>query len=254
MAALPIPPAPMPVSQALPLSEGARLANVFFAPSKTFSDLRRNASWWAPFLLLTVVAVAFAYGVDSKVGFRQTVENQIRQSPKASQRVDQLPADQRAQAIQRQAAGTRYFMYGFPVITLIIYAILAGIYLGIFKFGANAELTFNRAFAVVVYASLPELLRGLLAIVSLFAGVSAESFNLQNPIATNPGYFLQPANAPFLYGIASALDIFRLWALVLTALGFAYAGKVKKSTSFAIVFGMFAVLTLVFSGLGAMAS
>ena len=27
-----------------PLSEGQRLINVFFAPSKTFTDLRRNAS------------------------------------------------------------------------------------------------------------------------------------------------------------------------------------------------------------------
>jgi hypothetical protein len=255
MAALPVtPPAPTSASPPAPLSEGARLLDVFVAPSRTFSDLRRDASWWAPFLLLTIVSVAFAYGVDSKVGFRQTVENQIRQSPRASQRTEQSPPEERAQAIQKQAAGTRYFMYGFPVIMLIIYTILAAIYLAIFKFGANADLAFKTAFAVVVYASLPETLRGLLVIVSLFAGVSPDSFNLQNPIATNPGYFLTPANSPFLYGIASALDIFRLWALALTAIGFAYAGKVKKSTSFAIVFGLFVILTLVFSGLGAMAS
>ena len=255
MAALPVTPAPLPPSpEAPPLSEGARLVNVFIAPSKTFTDLRRNASWWGPFLLLIVMSVAFTYGVDSKVGFRQIVENQIQHSPKAAQRMDQTPPDQREQAIERQAVGTRYFMYGFPVILLIIFVILAGIYLASFKFGANADLTFKVALAVVVYASLPELIRQLLALVSVYAGVAPDSFNVQNPVATNLGYFLDPANSPFLYGIASALDVFRLWSLVLTAIGFACAAKVKSSTSFAIVFGWFVVLTLVFSGLGAMAS
>jgi len=252
MAAMPVIPIPTP--QPEPLSQGARIVNTFIAPSKTFSDLRRSASWWVPWLLGAVVSVAFAYAVDSKVGFRQAAENQIQRSPKATRQMEGLAPEDRAQAVRRQAVGTRYFMYAFPIVALVLYTIFAGIYLATFKFGANADLTFGRAFAVVVYASLPELFRGILAIVSLFAGAAPDSFNLQNPVATNLGYFLEPANSPFLYGIASSLDIFRLWALVLTAIGFAYAGKVKQSTSFAIVFGWFALITLVFSGLGAMAS
>jgi hypothetical protein len=252
MSAMPVIPVPTP--QAEPLSQGARIVNTFIAPSKTFTDLRRSASWWAPFLLLAVVAVLFAYSVDSKVGFGQAVTNQISRSPKASQKMEEMPADQRAQRMHGQAVGTRYFMYGFPLVTLIFYAVFAGIYLGIFKFGANADLTFGRAFAVVVYASLPEIFRGLLAIITLFAGVAPDSFNLQNPVATNLGAFLDPASSPFLYGIASSLDIFRIWSVVLTGIGFAYAGKVKQSTALVIVFSVFILITLVFSGLGAMAS
>jgi hypothetical protein len=37
-----------------PLSEGRRLIDTFFAPRKTFTDLRRNASWWAPYLIIAV--------------------------------------------------------------------------------------------------------------------------------------------------------------------------------------------------------
>ncbi len=253
MAALPA--TPLPVPESVPaLSEPERIIDTFIAPSKTFTDLRRSASWWAPWLLLAIVSVAFAYAVDTRVGFRQTVENQVRSSPKASQRMEELPPDQREPRMHAQAVGTKYFMYAVPLFMLLIYAILAGIYLASFKFGANADLKYKTCFAVVVYASLPELFRGLLAIVSIFAGVVPDAFNLQNPVATNPGYFLQPANAPFLYGIASSLDIFRLWALALTAIGFSYAGKVKKSTSFAIVFTWFVLLAVVFSGLGALAS
>lgn len=253
MAALPVNPLPVP-EPVPPLSEPARIIDTFIAPSKTFTDLRRNASWWAPWLLMAIISVAFAYAVDTRIGFRQAIDNQIQHSPKVSQRMDELPPDQREQRIHGQAIGTRYFMYAFPLFILIIYAIIAAIYLGCFKFGANADLKYKTAFAVVVYASLPEIFRGLLAIVSVFAGVAPDSFNLQNPVATNPGYFMQPAASPFLYGIASSLDVFRLWALVLTALGFSYAAKAKRSTAFAIVFGLFVVLTLLFSGFGAMAS
>lgn len=57
MAAMPVPPAPAPVAEAAPLSEPARVLNTFFAPSKTFTDLRRSASWWLPFLITAVVSI-----------------------------------------------------------------------------------------------------------------------------------------------------------------------------------------------------
>jgi hypothetical protein len=59
MAAAPVVPASSPTPEPAPLSEGARLVNTFIAPSKTFTDLGRNASWWAPFILISVAALAF---------------------------------------------------------------------------------------------------------------------------------------------------------------------------------------------------
>jgi len=46
MAAAPLPPVSALAPETVPLSEGARIVNTFIAPSKTFTDLRRNASWW----------------------------------------------------------------------------------------------------------------------------------------------------------------------------------------------------------------
>jgi hypothetical protein len=55
MAAAPVLPAsPTPSTEPAPLSQGARIINTFIAPSKTFTDLRRSASWWLPFLLITI--------------------------------------------------------------------------------------------------------------------------------------------------------------------------------------------------------
>src|SRR5450631_3483174 len=68
MAALPVTPLPTPEPVAA-LSEPARIINTFVAPSKTFTDLRRSAAWWGPFLIMTIVALGFVYVVDQKIGF-----------------------------------------------------------------------------------------------------------------------------------------------------------------------------------------
>jgi hypothetical protein len=106
----------------------------------------------------------------------------------------------------------------------------------------------------VMYASLALLIKTILATISVAAGADPDSFNLQNPVATNPGYFLSPGNSPFLYSVATALDIFMIWTLILTAIGFTCVGKVKRSTAMAIVFGWYVSFTLIAAGLGALFS
>ena len=67
MAAAPLPPmsAPVPAPEAAPLSQGARIVDTFIAPSKTFTDLRRSAQWWLPFLLMTFAGWGLVYVSDS---------------------------------------------------------------------------------------------------------------------------------------------------------------------------------------------
>jgi hypothetical protein len=251
MAAAPIPPSPVPIPEPAALSEGARLIDTFVAPSKTFTDIRRSASWWAPFLLLSVVSLAFFYLIDQKIGFRKVTENQIQASPRATRQMEQLPADQRNQAIARQAAGTRYFLYGYPAIILLFNLIVAAVLFATFKFAASSAVKFKWAFAIVMYASLPLMLKTILAMVSVGAGADPDSFNLQNPVATNPGYFLTQANTPFLYSVGTAVDIFMIWILFITAIGFTCVSKVSRSTALAIVFGWYIVFTLAAAGFGA---
>lgn len=249
MAAAPV--MPMPTPEPVALSEGARLVNTFTAPSKTFSDLRRNASWWAPFLLISIVSVAFFYTIDQKIGFRKVSENQIQMSQKATQRMEQLPAEQRAAALQRQANGTKYFCYSYPVTILIWNLVVAALLFATFKFAAGADVKFKTSYAIVTYASLPLVIKTVLGILSVAAGASGDSFLLQNPVATNPGYFLNPADSPFLFSVLTAVDIFMIWTLILTAIGFSSVTKVKQSTAMAIVFGWYLVFVLGGAGFGA---
>jgi Yip1 domain len=253
MAAAPLLPA-TPTPEPAALSEGARLINTFIAPSKTFTDLRRNASWWAPFIILSVAGLAFFMIVGQKITFRKVAENQIQASPRAVERMDKLTADQRDQAMERQAKGIQYFTYGYPVVILIFDLIIAALLFATYVFGAGVEVEFKTAFAIVMYAGFPGVLKLLLAIASILGGANPDSFSLQNPVATNPGYFMNPVDSPVLFKLASGLDIFLIWTLILTAIGFTCVSKVKKGTSYAIVFGWWIVATLAGAGIAAMFS
>jgi hypothetical protein len=253
MAAAPLPPVQpsQDAPQTAPLSQGARIVNTFFAPSKTFTDLRRNASWWAPFLLMVVISAAFVYTAGQKIGFRKISENQMQAQPKAQARLESLPADQREQQMEKAAKVTQIISYIFPMITLLIWLIIASALFATFKLAAGADVSFKVSLAIVVYAALPLMLKSLLAMISVAAGMSPDSFSFQNPVATNPGYFMTPADNVLLYSLASSLDIFMIWTLALTAIGFTCVSRVKRATSFAIVFGWWAAFTLLGAALSA---
>lgn len=251
MAAAPLtpPPMPSPTPEAAPLSEGARIVNTFIAPSKTFTDLRRSAAWWAPFLLMAVMSTVFVAVAGQKVGFRKAMENQMQSQPKAQARLDNLPTDQREQQLNIGAKFTKGISYGFPILLLLFFLIFAALQFGCLKVVGASDLSFKVAFAVVIYGSLPGLIRTLLATISLLAGGNVDSFTFQNPVATNLGYFMNAADNPFLYSLASAMDIFQVWGVVLTAIGYTYVCKVKLGTSSAIVIGWWALFVLAGAGL-----
>jgi len=237
-----------------PLSQAARIVNTFIAPSKTFADLRRSASWWAPFLLVAIVSTVFVYTVDQKIGFRKVTENQVQMSPKQSAQLDKLPADQREKQMEQRTIGTKYVSYFFFVFPLIIWLIVGAVLYGTFKFAAGADVSYKVSLAIVVFAGLPGLLKTLLATLSVVAGMSPDSFSFQNPVATNPGYFMNPADNVFLYSVMTSIDIFLIWTLVLTAIGFTCVSKVKRGTAFAIVFGWWAVFSVAGAAFAAMVS
>jgi len=230
--------------ESAPLSEGQRVIDTFFAPGKTFTDLRRSASWWAPFLIIAIVSLLFVYVVDQKVGFRKVVDNLIQLQPKQADRIDRMPADQREKVMQQQVTVTKFISYVVPVIALLIYAVFAALLYATLKFGASAELKYKTLFALIVYARLPLVLGPLLAILSLLAGVSRDGFDLRNPVATNLGYFIGPDGSPVLRALLTPLDVFSLWTLILTAIGITCISKVKRGTALAVVFGWFAVYVL----------
>jgi hypothetical protein len=233
------------------LSEPARLINTFVAPGSTFADIRRNQSWWLPWLLISVSAVAFFIVLGQKVGFEQIAQNEIQKSSRYEQ-FQKLPPEQRESQMRLSTTITRYIGYAAPVTTVIVFAVVAAVLMAVFNFGAGAEVSFKQAMAISFYAALPVVLMHALGIVSLLIGVDPEGFNIRNPVATNPAYFMDPTQNKFLYGLVSGFDVFALWSIVLTGIGYASVSKLKGSTAIGIVAGIFVVYKLAASALGSL--
>jgi hypothetical protein len=249
MAAAPVVPASSaPTPEPAPLSQGARIINTFIAPSKTFTDIKRSAAWWAPWILISIFSIVFIYAIGKQVGFEQVNRNTIAHSPKQSEQFDKLSPDQQAARLRIGGKIIAIASYGSPAFILLYCLVGSLVVWVVFKVGTGAETTFSQAFAIVMYAWLPGILQALLATISLFAGVNPEGFDISNPAGTNLAYYLDPdTTGKFVRGMASALDVFSIWSLVLVGIGFACTSKVKRSTAITIV----AACYLVFKVLGA---
>ena len=145
------------VPEAQPLSEVARVVDTFVAPSKTFTDIIRNRSWWLPFILMCVFVFGSAYAVDRTIGYVAVAQHQTEKNSRASEQMAQLTPEQRAQRYQMAGNITRIISYASPLLILLFVAIEALVLWGSFNFGLGAKTTFSEMFAVIMYAGLPRL-------------------------------------------------------------------------------------------------
>jgi len=82
----------------------------------------------------------------------------------------------------------------------------------------------------------------LIAILAIAVG-GGEAFTFQNPVASNLSGLVDPSSH-FLYSIATSIDVFTIWTLVLTGIGISCLTKLKRGTCLGVVFGWWAILVL----------
>lgn len=241
-----------PAPATAPLSQGARILNTFVAPSKTFTDLRRSASWWAPWILISVVSLVFVYAVQRQITFEQITRNNIAHSSQADQ-FDKLPADQQAARVRISNKFIAGIMYASPLMILLATLIASTVLWTTFKVGVGAETSFGQAYAIGIYAGLPGIVGAILGIISFFAGVNPEGFDINNPVGTNLAYYLDfETTSKFVRGLASSLDIINIWTIILIGIGYACTSKVKRSTAITIVAVWYLIWKVVTAGLASL--
>ena len=207
---------PTATPQAISLSEGQRIVNTLADPSKAFTDLKRYPTWWVPWLLLSVFSYLLVFAVAQKVGFEQVSQNQLRLNRRQAERMEQMPPEQRARALQLSVTITKAISYCFPIVLLISLAVIALVLMVTFNFGLGQEIGFPESMAVVTYAHLPGIIKGVWATVSLSAGASPEGFNFENPLASNLGALIDVSEHPLLYRMGG-------WYALITLIGIGFA-------------------------------
>jgi len=241
-----------PEASAAPLNQVQRVIDAFAAPSKTFIDVKRSASWWLPWLIGVVVTLIFGVVVQQKIGWDKAYQNVLKQSPAQQQRVEGLPADQQARTMQVGANITKYTFWLTPVLGLIVAVVAAAVLMATVNFGFGGTAKFGQMMAMWFYAILPWSIQGILGTVTTWF-VDPDSFNLKNFVGTNLGYYMPPDWPKTLIALGTGLDIFTIWALVLMTIGCSIIGNIKKGQAAIVVWGWWVVM-LILKVVGAMFS
>jgi hypothetical protein len=231
---------------AKPLSQVERVIDTFIAPTKTFRDILRDPSWWMPWLLGVVLTLGFGLAVQQKIGWDKTYNNILLQSPQSQQdRLAQLPPAEQARQKAIGASFVKYIFWTTPILGLLFAAIATLVLTGTLNFVLGGHAKFGQMFAVWMYAALPFTIQAVLVIITIYAGLDADAFNLKNPVGTNIGYFLPQDSPKWLLAFGTAMDILTIWVLILLTIGSSIVARMKRSTAAVAIFGWWILITLV---------
>lgn len=226
------------------LSQVERVVDTFVAPTKTFTDILRNSTWWLPYLLGALLGVVFAYAILNKVGLPALVDGVVHHSKTLEDTLSNAsPAD--AARIRGRIETQFKFSYLGPVIGLISGLICAGVLLASANFVFGGKGKYKQMLAVWFYATLPLVVFYLLVIISIYAGLGGDQFDVQNAIGTNIGYYLSGSDLPhWLVTLLSAVDVFAIWSAVLLTIGVSIVTGIKRSSAAFMVFGWWVLFVL----------
>ncbi len=228
--------APQPEAR---ISAFGRIIGVLFSPGETFADIARKPSWALPVILLTVLGLGFVHVMNMRIDWRSYIGQQMDKSPRAAE----MPADQRAQAIEMQARFWPPTMYVLGALGTTVSCLVLGlIYWGAMNGFAGAGVRFGQSFAIVAHAELTGLLSAPLGIVIMLMK-SFGDVNPENIMATSVGAFLPENGSRALASIGGSIELFWLWTMFLLATGYSavHPKKVTVGKALTVIGGIWVV-------------
>lgn len=195
---------------------------IVYNPRRAAEAAARRGAWF-PLLVLAVAGGAADYPMLSRFGATGLIDARLQQTPSGLSSLQVL-----------------FFIasqYAAPVL-LPIAAWIAGLFLSSYVvFVLDARVKRRQVVAVTAWAFLPAAFERLLSGAFRWFRLNPDA-NPFNPVASNLGFFLDPTSVrPFWYSLASGVDVFSLWTVVLAAVALGSLSRKPASSVFpAVVF------------------
>jgi len=223
----------------VPINHVGRLIGALVSPKQTFEEIARRPSWVAPIVLLTILGLIVSFALNQRMDWGSYIRQQAEKSP----RFAQLSEDQKQNALATQVKLAPFFSYLIGALaTAISVLILALVYWGAFSLLAGANPGFGKSFGIVSHAFVPTVIATGLAIVTIFLKRPGD-VDPEHLLASNLGALLGSDAPRWQMSLATSLDIFWIWVLILLAVGFSATNpkKVSAGKAAGIVFGLWIV-------------
>jgi hypothetical protein len=225
----PAPDADLP-RPAAPVARWEDYIDIFYAPAEVFRR-RTGQGAMLPFLAVSLMMGIITYAMFDSL--RPLMEAAMAKSGAG------LPSEAQGGSLSETMVGVG------KVFAVVGTAIMLGM-LGIFTwivgkiFGSQQEL--SDAYMVVSYAFLPRVVAALVSAVILL--VSGKTITDANQLSFSLARFLTPDPMSPMFVLASKIEVFQLWSLVLIAIGLAVTGRTSRTRAIIATVVVWAVPTL----------
>ena len=207
------------------------LFGVIFSPQATFEGLSRKPSWLLPLLLYLGFMFLYLYSLVHLMGFEKFMRSTLGPNP----------TDQKVQQIEQfikmvdETPGMAALLYINPAVFGLLFPIvLAGILLLVATLTGGTS-SYKKVLSVIAHIMFATtIVTTIFSIGPLLIGGDFDRFDIQNPIASNVGFFLNPAEMnKFIYSLVSSIDLLSFWMIFLLAIGLtAVSENLKKRTAY----------------------
>jgi hypothetical protein len=237
-------------SEPSPKNFFGRLFGIWFSPGETFPEIGRAPRVLIPTLVFIALAGGSSYSLTDRYGY----ENIVRKQMESAVNTGLLPQDIAEEAI-RQATTPDKVIQGkirrvvFTAIGMVaVLLVNAGLFKG-FSLLMGAENEFKRVYSVTAYAFVAvSLISTIVFVVSIYLKDPAD-IDIYNPTASNLGALLSTMvdGAPkFVLGLASYIDVFSVWRLILLTIGYTkVTRKMKTGTAATFLVVFYCVMALI---------
>ncbi|MHB8734520.1 MAG: YIP1 family protein [Terriglobales bacterium] len=236
-------PTPIPAAEPRQMSSPARLLGVFYAPQKVMADLVREPHFILTWVVQGAVALAFGWVALHRVGATAMAE-QILRTKLHGQEMDPQQFAAQVQTVARFLPWQFGLSWVFVPLQMVFFA---AIFFAAANFLMGLQARFKQVLGIVSHALLPMSVLYLLATAIFAVHPDPASIPLENPIASNAAYFMDPTSTgAVLLTLAKRLDLFVIWSVVLLGLGLAaLSRKDRPGNGLAVSFSLWGVFVLV---------
>jgi hypothetical protein len=208
-------------ASSLVANQWSRVSGTFVNPIATFKDVVKQPSWVAPLLISTILSIGYTFEMGHHVGWARLIQYRISHSTYAS-----LPAGEQEAIIQQQLPLTELMGYLYGSLGTAVELLAVAIVL--YALFANGRLKFKQAFSIVSYASLPGAIAALIGAL-VVALKNPDDVDPNRVLLSDASAFFGAGNLPArLFTLLSSFDVFSIWILLLTAIGFWVASGSKS--------------------------
>ena len=226
------------------------LINALTAPSETFQKITNDYNWkqaMTPMLLIMFLAIVSSMILSEQIANLQwdQIQQSINNNPNISEEQKQEILGSQYDRVYSNSGATAIFIYVSSAISwpmrMAFWSLFSMLFANLFL-GSKSQ--FGKVFTVVSFSYLPSVIEYLVK-----TPIQYISDNMM--IFTGLGALGIGEQGDFINNFLSGIDIFAMWRVYLTTVGFTFLYNSKQNDTLRVLGALWIASLLIFSAIGA---